>query len=82
MFIGVSEMEIMRQYIGLKSPIWPEVGQRIVLLNAEKLRATVAGQDGDGSSSGGGGRNQFSTSGLSNCLLVSTVIVAAAAAGF
>lgn len=64
-------MDIVREFIALKSPMWPEVGQRTILLNADKLRKTVSG-----SSSTGGGRDQFSTSGLSNCLLMLTVIVA------
>lgn len=34
---GTSELDIVIEEIGLRSPIWPEVGRRIVLLNADKL---------------------------------------------
>lgn len=39
--LGKSELDIIKQYIGLNSPLWPEIGQRIILLNSKKLHKTV-----------------------------------------
>lgn len=61
------EIEILEEYIRRKSPIWPTIEDRIILLNAEKLRKTNA-------STNGGGQH-VSTSRLSNYLLLLTVII-------
>jgi len=50
-FSGASELDIVTEEIGLRSPIWPEVDRRIVLLNADKLSSPE-----QASKNGGGGR--------------------------